>query len=303
MIVRYTADVTGTVIHSDHEEFQLGDFQAELNFKEADRGSKILESISIQRPLSEEEVNEITGHTKFEPPTADERGEIQVGLPDKIDQDAKTKLQTFESFGGIHGITEVDWKYAEVELEAESEAEREKLDVFSWDLEEKRPPIPHNWEFDLDRFDWEYIEDIRVPLSFFRRGKQLQEEGDYVNAYTNFYLVLEGLYAEHSTGVEAQFLDSEELVNVTESAFPNAMESLGDEIDEFFEFYDKEKSPEGYLKLLVTIRHNLNHFFGDDGGPHNPNPFQSERFESLSMAIMHLTVLLLIRKVHGVEDA
>lgn len=60
--------------------------------------------------------------------------------------------------------------------------------------------------------------------------------------------------------VEDQFLESKELVSVAESAFPDAMDVLGDELMEYFKFYNKERSPEGYLELLVVIRHQLNHF-------------------------------------------
>lgn len=304
MKIRYTADVAGHVWRSDVEEFQIGRWKAILNFSEwnHEQFPTLLDSIALERELTNKEMENLFKSNRLKTPESpDGRGEISTGIPDEISSDANIKLQTIESFGGLHGINQLDWKYAEVELLPESDDEYYQLEVLGHNFERHRKTTPHHWQFDLDEFNWDLIEELRIPLSFFRRGCQLLDEGDYVNAYTNFYMVLEGMYADSHQNVEDQFLESEGLVSVAESAFPDVKEFLGEELAEYFEFYNKEKSPEGYLQLLVIIRHQLNHFFGKSSGSHNPNPLEVDRFEPLSNAIMHLTFLLLQMKINEIE--
>ncbi len=298
MIVRLTADVESVVTGSETEEFEIGDYDANLQFEDG-----ALAAVSIERELTDDEVGRLTNRVET-PDSPTETGEITLGLPPDVKEDAERKLQAIESFGGIHGVQSLDWKYAEVELVPESDEEREEIDVLSYDFEEQREITPHHWEFDLDGFDWELIERLRVPLSLHRRGKQLLDDGDYINAYTNFYFIIEGFYsdAQHQN-VERKFLNSDELMNVAQTSLQSVLDLMGDEVLEFFEFYGKDVTPEGYIRLLVVVRHQLNHFFGDEDGPHSPSPFQKDEYKAMARAIMHLTYLLLLMKVNEIEFA
>jgi hypothetical protein len=138
----------------------------------------------------------------------------------------------------------------------------DEIEVRKIDLEKSRSETPHVWNFDLENFDWDLIEDLKVPLAFFRKGMRFLDEFDYINSYTNFYFILEGFYSEvEHTNIESVYLENDELMRAAKTGFNTSMESLGGGLEPFFDFYDKDQCPEGYIKLLVTVRHQLNHFF------------------------------------------
>jgi len=88
---------------------------------------------------------------------------------------------------------------------------------------------------------------------------------------------------------------------IEKSSLRDVLDLMGDEVLEFFEFYGKDTTPEGYIRLLVVVRHQLNHFFGEEHGSHSPSPFQKDEYEAIAQAIMHLTYLLLLKKVNEIE--
>ncbi|SDG09007.1 hypothetical protein SAMN04488067_11514 [Halorubrum xinjiangense] len=304
MKIRYNADVESVVVDIKENQFQIGDWEGYFTFRESDHENLevTVEGVVIVRKLSEEEKRKLIQRTKVEPAKSDgENSKLKIGTPEEVTNDARETLQAIESFGGLHGIHEVEWRFPEVEYIPESDSEKEDLDILNHHIEEEYPLIPKEWTFDLNKINWGNVKSLSVPLSFFRRGKRLFDEGDYINSYTNCYMVIEGLYAESHKNVESQFLDSKELLDAAKTSFEAVMETVGEELLEFFEFYDKEKSPEGYIRLLVVIRHQLNHFFGESNGPHAPNPLEADRFQPLSRAMMHLSYYVLLLKVYEIE--
>lgn len=74
------------------------------------------------------------------------------------------------------------------------------------------------------------------------------------------------------------------------------------ELEDFFEFYGKEKTAEGYPRLITTLRHQLHHYFHEDSsGPDEPNPFDADDYQPVSLALGHTVFLLLLCRVEGIE--
>jgi len=294
MIIRYTADIDSVVVDSSDTEFQCLGFDVELDFEEG-----MLRQISIERELTEEEQNDFVS-----------RAETRKGEPHKLEikgaetahAEAKEVLQTLESFFGLHGVDRVFWDSAEVEYIPQSEEEEDRIDILSAQVRRTERRRTHNWEFDFSNFDWEQIRDLRVPLSFYRRGARFLYRGEFVTSYINHYYVIEGLYSggQH-TNVEKQLLSSEELMRHASEWFPMWYDEHQEGIDPFFERYGKEKTPEGFIRLLVAFRHQLHHYFHEHDTPHDPSPFEIEDIRAMSYLIKFFTQILLTVKINEVE--
>ena len=253
MIVRFTADVDGLVQDSSDKVFECNGFDAKLIFEQG-----LLSRVSIERELTSEEIDNLDN--KIEEAQPNSPGVITLGVSQEIRDNAYSTLQTIESLFGLHNIKKLYWRDATMELIPQNKNEDE-IEVRKIDLEKSRSETPHVWNFDLENFDWDLIEDLKVPLAFFRKGMRFLDEFDYINSYTNFYFILEGFYSEgEHTNIESVYLENDELMRAAKTGFNTSMESLGGGLEPFFDFYDKDQCPEGYIKLLVTVRHQLNHF-------------------------------------------
>jgi len=295
MKARFKAEVEGKVVDSANREFTIDDFQANLVFQDG-----FLRQIALQKELTDDQleglVNEFT-----ETSDPDVAGSINLSLPDGMYDSAKETLQVLESFMGLKGVKRIAWDEIEVQLIPETEEEEELVDVLNWEFSESIPDRPHEWEFDISETNWEIVSDLKIPLAFFRRAQQFHLEQDFVNSYVNLYFILEGLYADgQHTNVESKFLDSDELMSAVEMMYPDIESKLRDELEPFFEFYSKDMDPEGFIELVVTIRHQLSHFFHKESGPHSPDPFSSDEYRPLSTALLSLCVVILEMKVNEI---
>lgn len=128
-------------------------------------------------------------HLNFrEPPEADELLSI---------------LQYIESLGAFWlSINRIHWSEANHEWIPETPEETEQLSMFSmtWETNYQRTPI----EFQADLFhdlifrrttkDW-----LTIPLSFYREGRNDYTDHRYINAFYNFYFLLEDLFGGGKT--------------------------------------------------------------------------------------------------------
>lgn len=296
MRVQFTAPVAGYVVCSATKTFDINEFEAELIFQDG-----YLREIALETELTSEQLTELDSEVR-ESPREEVAGEIYIDLPGRLHAKAEETFQQLESFTGLKGVKRIGWDDIEVQLIPESEEERESIDVTSFHFSESIPESKQLWEFDIEDTNWDIVSDLKVPLAFFRRAIQFHRERDFVNSYVNLYFILEGLYSggRHSD-VEEMFLGSEELMTSVETMYPSIEDKLGDELEPFFEFYSKDRSPEGFLELIVVIRHQLSHFFHRQSGPHSPNPFDSDQYRPLSTALSSICVFILEMKVNEIE--
>lgn len=294
MLIRFTAEVDGLVVDSAVKEFECNSYTTVLQFDE--RG---LNQVSIERELSDAEISKLDN--RIENPQLGNPGVISLGISEEIRREGHETLQTLESLFGLYNVKKLYWRDAAIELIPQSELEK-SLDVKKIDLELSKSETPHVWKYDPKDVDWEHIERLKTPLAFFRRGCRFVHNLEYINAYTNFYFIIEGFYSEGDhTNVESTYLESSELMKAAETGFDASMDSLRDGLEPFFEFYGKDRSPEGLIRLYVVIRHQLNHFFHEHSGPHTPSPFDQYDYEPVCLSLMHLTYYILLTKVNDIE--
>jgi len=296
MIIRYTAEVEGAVADSEMTAFSINGFAANLHFGDQNG----LESISIERELTEEESREITNKIEEQ---NDGAYRMEISGYQRHHDDAINTLQMLESLFGLKGVERIHWEEAEANFIPETEDEKSSIDVLKIGISQSYPRRQHKWTFDLSSYDWDVIERLKVPLAFYRRGEIRHRNFEYISAFIQYYFVLEGLFAEGDwRNVEDRYINSNELVAIADTTLEQLSDEKMSELDEFFEFYQKEKTPEGYLRLITTLRHQLHHYFHNDStGPHQPSPFDAEDYQPVSLALGHTVFMILLCRVEGIE--
>lgn len=299
MIIRIEALVDGNVQGAEETEFSIGDFTVNLGF-EQETGESQLDSVSVERELTDSEMKAFTNTIEEQ---SEGRNRIVLSGYEELYEEGLNKLQTLESFFGLHGVSRVNWRNAKIEFIPQSSEEQKNISTTEINLSKSYPEHPHVWEFDWSEFDWELIEQLKVPLAFYRRGERRYRNFEYVSAFMEYYFVLEGLFAEGDwKNVEDRYTESDELIAIATTTLQQLPAQKIDELSAFFEFYEKEQTPEGYLRLITTLRHQLHHYFHDkSSGPHMPNPFDAEDYQSISLSLGHTVFLLLISRVNEID--
>jgi hypothetical protein len=208
-----------------------------------------------------------------------------------------------ESFFGLKGVEKVHWENAKTEYIPQTKDEEENISTTEINISQSYSRRPHEWTFDFCSYNWDVVDRLKIPLAFFRRGQVRHRNFDYISAFIEYYFVLEGLYAEGDwKNVEGRYIDSNELVAIADTTLDQLSGEKRSELDEFFDFYGKDKTPEGYLRLIITLRHQLHHYFHkDSSGPHEPNPFDAEDYQPVSLALGHTVFLVLLCRVEGID--
>jgi hypothetical protein len=115
-----------------------------------------------------------------------------------VHADILAVLQYLESVGSFWcGIKQIMWERADFDWLPESDAERNELVVWDLRIEEKYQEIFTEIDESLVRLLLQrrsLHERLTVPLAFYREGKNDFERFRYVQAFMNFYFMIEGLF-------------------------------------------------------------------------------------------------------------
>ena len=143
---------------------------------------------------------------------------------------------------------------------------------------------------------------LTIPKAFWREGINEFNSFRYINAFYNFYFILEGLYGNRKTkndGVETEFKKSSEfrelikwIINEIDSSPKHK-----DKINKMLKYRNKSLDEEGIIDLIIKTRGSLHHFANTDqivqGTPFNQNDFESIAWVTLGLANHAITKKIL----------
>lgn len=130
-----------------------------------------------------------------------------------------------------------------------------------------------------------------VSLSFFRKGKNDMATRSYIDAFYDFYFVLEALFARGKTRnahIETNFLASQSLITAVDKAKKNdnLLQTLTKKSPRSFDY--KSSSPEEIIKYVVKRR----------GFLHHQNPKHPEAWKPDAQSDFHLDAAFLMEVVY-----
>jgi len=220
---------------------------------------------------------------------------------DELIEDFK-QLESQLAFCG--SLKKIMWHSPKEEIICETEEEKQSVNIFGSNFKQEYPdPIQH-----LDEKSFTDIIETKdkyslltIPKAFWREGNNDFKRFRYINAFFNFYYILEGLYGNgksKNSAIEKEFINSSEFCE-----FVNwFLESLKKEtrhlkkINEFLKLRNKKLDTEGIIHLLVSTRGDLHHFTNNPNKKQNM-PFNDKEFESISWMTLGLATRAILQKI------
>ncbi len=226
-----------------------------------------------------------------------EPGHHELSIPPHpIVDELKATLQGIEGFGSVFlGIQKIEWETPEIRWTPESDSEKGAVELFS--ISSSREYAP-----DVIPLDEKFIRAVAemcqknprliVPMAFYREGSNEYRSFRYINAFYNWYFVLEDLYGKGKSKnkhVENAFLSSPVLAQAVDFAVrefkQKSYERHRTNLEMELGSCGRKLEPKDLVRHLVWTRGRLHHFSQE-----NPQaraiPFFHQEFESISYFLM-----------------
>jgi len=228
---------------------------------------------------------------------------ITIEADPTVFDELESDLQYIESaLAFIGNLRRVHWYEPKEEWIPETEEEISKLKVFTAYFARKPSETPTRLKREhfldvirtKDRFDC-----LTTLKSFYRKGKNAFDQALYIDAFYNFYFIIEDLFGEGKTKnkqIEESFKTSTELKRIIDWVMDtviNTNEKHHKNISNILREKNLQNTPEGIIKLLVRMRGQLHHYTSKSSLK-QPTPFVQMDFESLAFMTMGIAMKSLL---------
>lgn len=220
---------------------------------------------------------------------------VRLGLQIPSDPNllfVQTVLRSVEGLLSLYGLEGIDIDSPTLAWEPESEEERQRIGLFSFERSSEEmadielEPLPFDLVARSVLAAWN-ARDINVPLSFFRKGRIDIRERRYIEAYYDFFFVLETTFGDgkFKTGpLKQAFRNSDKLVRIvnavlSDDEFLREM-SRENRLEQKYSTSFSGKTAEQILDSLIDLRGLLHHHSSKDKHRWDPEGHQEFKLEA-----------------------
>jgi hypothetical protein len=274
---------------------------------ESDDRQRII-AISVCRPVPPEKASAhraVIMHT----PDAQAKSHIEFHADKELHVQLVRELQGIESILAFnwrgHPLKRIRWSESEMSLLPETPDEEARVQLWSMSVGRSVPKTPQlvkEESFKTLVLCAPWYDRLTVSVGFWREAGNQMEAGNYVQAFCNYFFVVEDLYADGKTAerqVLRAFADSAEFCEICTSTLPRFF-GRGDThelaLRRFFEAEGCEPNVPGLQKFLFRMRGNMHHYFGKSPRPH-PTPFNQDEFHAVALVALYISTVALSRQV------
>ena len=224
---------------------------------------------------------------------------IIINRDNQIYKESIDEFQQIESILAFstQSLRKIYWENPIEELMPETEKEKEKLSVIgtNWGMSyhKKYTPLNENAFTEMMENRNKYA-DLAIPKAFFREGVNDFESFRFINAFYNFYFIIEDLYGggkSKNKDVEKELKKSNEFKSFVQwmiDDLHNDKKKHFNNICNYLNLYNKNFDVDGLIFTIVKMRGQLHHYSGKStqvhGTPFNQNDFESIAYLSLGLA-------------------
>ena len=239
------------------------------------------------------------------------RASITINRNKKLYDSIIREFQELEStLAFCGGLRKINWNEAKDKLLFDTEEERQKAQIYGVQLMKDYPEqiisvTPEQLKQIVITKD-KYTS-LTIPKSFFREGKNDFTSLKYINAFYNFYFVLESLCGNGKTKnsqVEKEFKSSAHLRtfldNFIENMLPKEQRHM-DKITEMLKFRNKKLSVDSIIELIVKTRGDLHHFVNNPRKVQG-TPFNHQEFETIAWIMLGVSVFVISQKIAEINQ-
>jgi hypothetical protein len=218
------------------------------------------------------------------------------------------ELEGILSFDTIGSLQSIEWDAPITELIGETEEEEEQVQVSGIGFKKEYPEYPAS--LDEEGFariirSKQYYVSLIVPQAFFREGANEFASMRYINAFYNFYFILEGLYGKGKTrnkDVAKEFKESAEFRGFVDSAIKDLNDKYPPHkvrIERFCREESLSYDTDGIIELLWKVRGNLHHY-STRSSKHQGTPLDNEDFESIAFLALGLAARCILERIKAI---
>jgi hypothetical protein len=235
--------------------------------------------------------------------------EITIDYDREISDKLIDMIQYLEaSLSLLFGVKKINWEEHETFFIPESEEEERKVDVWSYSL---RHYYPDEQKVRLTAAAFKEVvqrkstdESLKMVKLFHREGVREFHSLRYIQAYYNFYFILEDLYGEGKTqnrDIEQKFKSNQTLRAIIQDVLNTAIKPHGNHVQSIQNFLREENMSfdiDGIMELIVRVRGNLHHFTRKST-KRIGTPLNQRDFESMAYLLMGITIKSILQEQYG----
>lgn len=221
------------------------------------------------------------------------------------------ELESVLSFATTGSLKSVAWDAPREDFIPETEEEKRQVSVYGFHFTKEYPDYPASLDegaFDVIIKSKEHYGSLLMPKAFYKDGINEFTSRRYINAFYNFYFVLEDFYGEGKTknkDIADAFRNSKDFREILEWMIKENLDKYERHRISIKRFCDEEKVKydiDGLIDLLQKVRGNLHHY-SSRSSKHLGTPFSHEDFESIAFLTMGLALQTILRKIVDINQS
>lgn len=231
--------------------------------------------------------------------------EININIDKDIVGEIENLLQYLESSLSFSAnLNKINWEEPELIFIPENDEDKKNINILNFTVNKSYPEdetiltIESFREIVLEKDKYDFL---TVVKSFYREGKREFNSFRYINAFYNFYFVIEDLYGRGKTKnfeIEKEFKKDKNFRAFIEWMITKNLNGKHKtNIEKFIKEENKLYDVDGLIELIVRIRGNLHHFSAKSS-KHKGTPFNQHDFESIAFLLMGLAVRSILQKIY-----
>ena len=213
------------------------------------------------------------------------------------------ELESLLAFGMDGSLKSIAWDEPSEGLIPENDDEKQYTAVSGFQFSKEYPELPTLLkETDIRGIieTKERYSSLIIPKAFFREGLNEYSSKRYINAFYNFYFIIEDLYGEGKTrnkDIATAFRESNEFRGFLDWVIKNHLdERHRANLSKFCLEEGLNYDIDGLIDLLWHVRGNLHHY-SSMSSKHIGTPFSHEAFESIAFLTLGLAVRAILQKI------
>jgi len=221
------------------------------------------------------------------------------------------ELESVLSFATNGSLKSIAWDSPKEDFIPETDEEKGQVSVCGFHFTEEYPDYPvflDEREFDVIIKSKEHYRSLIVPKAFYKDGTNEFTSHRCINAFYNFYFVLEDIYGKGKTknkDVADAFRNSKDFREILEWMINENLDKYEKHRLSIERFCDEEKvtyDTDGLIDLIQKVRGNLHHY-SSKSSKHLGTPFSHEDFESIAFLTMGLALQTILWKVVEINQS
>jgi len=244
--------------------------------------------------------------SKFAPSnTPGVKHNLTIKLDEGVTDEITELLQYLEAnLSFLGNLKKIYWEEPKLTFIPENDEDRINVNVMSFAVHNKYPDVEKILTIDAFRnivSDKKKYEFLTIVESFFREGLREFISFRYINAFYNFYFIIEDLYGKGKTKnyeIEEEFKKNEtfrEFVEWMITSWISGRHKIN--IEKFLLEEHKSYNVDGLIELIVKVRGNLHHF-SSKSSKHKGTPLNNKDFKSMAFLLLGLSNRSILQKIY-----